>query len=255
VPPVKDIGEREILTVGDIEALIGDVFLRIGLTADAAAAMARSVSAAETAGLRRVGLGLMPQIVEHLRCGRVCIDAAPRLSETAPAGLTVDADGGFACPALELGLQALCNRAQAQGIAVLSVTNAYPVGSALPFLDHCAGQDLIGIASVAGLMTRAAPNGDLVQEIEPRSFGPLSSPAAVPAALLPVVPDTSSATATSLTPFEGPLGPPFRLHHRFIALRRDLWHPDSPPQPRPPAFVQNSGIAVPVSLLEKIINA
>lgn len=245
MPPVKDIGERDILAPGDIEALVLDVFLRAGLTADSAAPVARSIRHAETAGLRRLGLGLVPHMVEHLRCGRVNGGATFDLSESGPAALTVDADGGFPCPAVTIGLETLCDRAQTHGIAVLSVRNAYPVGAGRLFLDHCAARGLVGFANIAGLVAHAAPNGSMVLEIEQRQLG-LSQ--ASPMMQSRVVPDRGTGRPI---PFEGPLGPAFRLHHSFVAVRPSLWHH----APDPPVAVQNSGIAVSPVLLEKIINA
>lgn len=245
MPPVKDIGERDILAPGDIEALVIDVFLRAGLSPDSAAPVARSILSAETAGLRRLGLGLVPHMVEHLRCGRVNAAATPRMVDSAPAALTVEADGGFPCPAVAIGLETLCDRAQAHGIAVLSVRNAYPVGAGRLFLDHCAARGLVGFANVAGLVARAAPNGSMVLEVEQRQLGLTQ---ASPMMQSRVVPDRG---ADSPIPFEGPLGPAFRLHHSFVAVRSALWHH----APDPPVAVQNSGIAVSPVLLEKIINA
>lgn len=245
MPPVKDIGDRDILTPGDIEALVRDVFTRAGVQPASATAIARSIRRAETAGLRRLGLGLVPHMVEHLRCGRVNGAALPRLTHTAPAALTVDADGGFSCPAMDLGLDLLCDRAQTHGIAVLSIRNAYPVGAGLVFLDHCATHGLTGFAQVAGLVARAAPNGSMVLDIEPRL---LCLSQAATTAPPPIVPDLQP---DSKPPFEGPLGPAFRLHHSFVAVHPSLWHH----APDPPVAVQNSGIAVSPVLLEKIINA
>ncbi|MGI3185625.1 Ldh family oxidoreductase [Nioella aestuarii] len=248
---MKDIGERDFLTPGDIEALVHDVFLRAGLAELSARAIARSVRCSESAGQRRLGLGLVPQMAEHLRCERVNCAAAPRLSDAGLAALLVDADGGFACPAVEAGLNGLVARALEFGIAILSIRNAYPVGSGLPFLDYCAAHGLVGIANVSGLVVRAAPNGNLVLEIEPCSLGLPQITTTMP---LPVVPDRDiSATAAPL--FEGPVGPPFRLSHSFVAIRPNIWPFPPDASSEPAGQIQNSGIAVPPVLLEKIINA
>lgn len=243
MPPVKDIGERYILPPGDIETLVRDVFLRAGLPASSATPVARSIRRAETAGLRRLGLGLVPHMVEHLRCERVNRSAEPVLHRSSPAALTVDADGGFPCPAVDLGFAPLCDLAQHQGIAVLSVENAYPVGAGILFLDQCALQGLVGFASMAGLAVRAVPNGTMELAVEPKLLGLQQAPPFVP---LPVIPDREKEIL-----YEGPLGPAFRLQHSFVAVRPELWH--QPVDPPPP--VQNTGIAVSPGLLEKIINA
>lgn len=252
---MKDIGECETLTAGEIEALVRDVFLRVGLSARPAAAVARSIRLAETSGMRRVGLGLVPHVVEHLRCGRASIDAVSRITTSTDVALDVDVEGGFACAAVEESLTALCDRAKRQGIAFLVVSNAYPMGSAQLFLDHCAEQGLTGIACFAGLAARAAANGSLVLEITPRTLGLPGGAGLDPSALMPLVPGAWPPETRGLPPFEGPLGPPFRLRHRFIVMRQDLWQPDIRNTGAACGPVQNSGIAVPVGLLEKIFNA
>jgi hypothetical protein len=248
---VKDIGEHDVLTPGDIEALVRDVLARAGLSNASAAFVARSIRRAEIAGLRKLGLGLVPHMVEHLRCGRVSGAARPHLTETSTAALLVEADGGFACPAIETGLTALGDRAQDLGIAALSVRNAYPVGSGLPFLDYCSARGLVGIASIAGLVTRGGASGTLMLEIERRSLGFSRTSLAT---VLPIQPDPAMAAA-ALPPFEGPLGAPFGLHHCFVAIRADIWPTGQSHAPLPDTVIQNSGIAVSAGLLEKIINA
>lgn len=251
--PLKDIGERETLTPGDLTGLISDVFQRAGLSPDDAGAVGLSICRAEQAGLRRVGLGLVPHMIEHLRCGRVNATPVPVLSETGPATLDLDADGGFACPPLASAMQALTQVADRQGVAFLSLRNAYPLGSVLAFQDVCAAQGMMGIASFSGLEPRAAANGGLVMTIAPRCVG-LPMPCETPSGMWPVTPQRPDMPDETL-PFEGPLGAPFRLTHQFIVLRRGLWPGADVPDITGTAAAINAGIAVPAGLLEKIINA
>ncbi len=243
---MKDIGGEEYLDGADLVALVRDVFQRAGLPATSAGIIADTVYATECRGLRRLGLGLVPQMIEHLRAGRVTAAVPLPPVETAPAALCVDAAGGFACPGMANPLPALIDRANALGIATLALHNAYPLATPWPVLDQLADAGLSAIATTAGLSPRLNPNGTLRLEIEQQTHG-----------LGPASPDLpgglDAERGKTFPPFEGPLGAPFRLSHRLIVLQSDHDLPGlAPLRPGP---TDKPGIAVPASLLEKIITA
>ncbi|WP_071673860.1 Ldh family oxidoreductase [Nioella nitratireducens] len=245
---MKDLGEEQHLAAADLLALVQDSLTRAGLSRSAADAVARNVLATERRGHRRIGLGLLPHMIEHLRCGRVSGGAAPRLTDIAPGAITVDAGGGFACPAVALGLIDLIDRARQLGVATLAIHNAYPLASPASGFDRLAVAGLHGIAIVAGLTPCPNPNGTLRLEIAHRTHGLGASDPRLPGAL-----HRTGADGGTVPPFEGPLGAPFRLSHRIIALRADL--PVPTVSPLPPVADEKAGIAVPLGLLEKIITA
>lgn len=247
VTPMSDIGDSESMGAADIEALVRDCCLRAGFAAPVAEALARTILGAERAGQRRFGLGLLPQMIEHARAGRVDPEAEPTLDRAAPAVLRSDAGGGFACPAVAAATPDLAALAARQGLACLVVENAYPVASIAALGADLARCDLALLALVEGLVPRAGPGGRLSLAIEPLTHG------LPPAANGPLA--WPHVTAPVIAPgFEGPVGPGFRLTHRFLAFRRAFWPAvGEAGAPAPP--VEDSGIAVPVRLLEKIINA
>lgn len=247
VTPMRDIGDSESLGAADIEALVRDCCLRAGFAAHVAGALAQTTLAAEKAGQRRLGLGLLPQIIEHARAGRVDPQADPTLEAVAPAGLRADAGGGFTCPAVTAATPELAALAARQGLACLVVENAYPVASVASLRADLASRDLVLVAIVEGLVPRAGPGGRVALTVEPVTHGlprGAGGPLPWPHIAAPGIPQD----------FEGPVGTGFRLTHRFLAIRRALWPAGGDADaPKPP--VKDSSIAVPVRLLEKIINA
>ena len=244
---MKAIGGTEILSATEVENLTRDVLTRAGAASAPAGSVARAIRHAEERGHRRLGLGLVPHMVEHLRCGRVDGQARPVVSVVAPGAMAADAAGGFACPAIEQALPDLQRRARRLGAAVLTLQNAYPLVSLGPLQAHLSAEGFAVVASGQGVVSRPGPGGALVLDLAPVAHGLPDTPD-LPKAL---VPDRWPASLPDL-PFEGPLGGPFRLRHHIVVLHADSWPmPARPAMPLP----EDSGIAVPVALLERVINA
>lgn len=246
---MRDSVDVDRLGAGDIAALVRDTCQRAGFAAPVARAVTRSVLRAECAGQRRFGLGLLPQMIEHARAGRVDPAAVPTYEAVAPALLRVDAAGGFACSAFAAMLDDLAGRAKRHGLACAEVVNAYPVTS-LAALHAAAGRHGLSlVADMQGLVARPTPAGRIILAIGPVAHGLAGAPGPLPAARVPEGQPTGSAAPD----FEGPVGPAFRLTHRVILLGKAAWPDGAAPAPHKEGA--ESGIAVPASLLEKILNA
>lgn len=246
---MRDIGDEHRLDAEDIEALVRDTCQRAGFAAPVADSVARSIVMAERTGARRLGLGLLPQMIEHARSGRVDPKAVPTHRAIAPAVLRVDAASGFTCPALAEMLGDLVALALHHGLACAEVVNAYPVTSLASLRSAAGARALSLIAHVQGLVPRPTPAGRIGLRIEAATHG-----LPMPPGLLPRTPDAHNPDRT--TPdFDGPVGPAFRLTHRIVLLRSDIWPDDPASSPASDDEGGKSGIAVPVSLLERIITA
>jgi len=232
----------EILSAEDLEAFLQDTCRRAGFAAHAADSIAQTVVAAEQAGQRRLGLGLVPQMIEHARCGRVNPIAEPDLTQTDAAVLAVDAGGGFSCPAIAMATDRLATLTREHGLACLVLHRSYPVGSLLRLHRDLSETGLTLLARVDGLVPRAGVSGAVYLEVAPVSFG------------LPGGPWPEPAWPRDLhgaVHFEGPVGPALSHTHRFVAVRSEHWPGDAAMA----APAEESAIAVPASLLETIINA
>lgn len=135
----------ERLRIDAIEQLAADALRAHGAAPDSAASLARAVAAAERDGLASHGLAYLATYCEHLDCGKVVGGAVPRLEQTAPGVLVVDAGSGFAHPAIALGLASLLTLARAQGVAALAVRNSYNCGVLGYHTEQIAAAGLVGL--------------------------------------------------------------------------------------------------------------
>ena len=267
---------NECLSLDDVQALARDVLIRAGTSAGNAAIVARSIRIAERDGLRDAGLGALPHVVEHLRSGRVDGQAAARLHRTGSAAVTVDAGGGFACPAIEAGHAQLLQDARSHGIAILTVYNAYPMTLPAHPAESCAMAGLVGICMATMRVPRPG-GGDIAAprqmalalpqvEGSPVVLQDRAVAGSAFAALVQVL--AGGAPVPPPDPggpdFEGPLGGPFRSGHCLLAvLPETLQAMADYAQPDLIAGVVHDtrkrtdaqGVVVPAALLQQIITA
>lgn len=116
--------ETITLSLAQIEELATTALERHGARRESAASLARAITAAERDGLVSHGLAWLPGYCEHLDCGKVDGKAAPSEERPAPGVIVVDAQCGFAHPAIDLGFRGLIPLAGRQGIAALAIRNS-----------------------------------------------------------------------------------------------------------------------------------
>lgn len=118
----------ETLSLTEIEQLAMDALTTAGTTADNARYLAKATADTEADGVASHGLAYIPIYCEHVQCGKVNGQAQVSVSQPKPAAVVVDADNGFAHPAIEAGMGPLIQAAKDCGIAVLSIKNSYNCG-------------------------------------------------------------------------------------------------------------------------------
>lgn len=148
----------KILTLDAVERAAHQALVACGASSEQAAAVARSIRAAEAEGTRGIGLGYLPYYCQHLKVGKIIGDAVPIVSQPASGMVRVDAADGFAHPAFEAGQSKLIKAAQSQGIALMGITNTYACGVLGYFTDLLAREGLMGIM-VANASSTMAPWG------------------------------------------------------------------------------------------------
>lgn len=178
------------LTLDQVETLAADCLTACGASSLQAGAVARSIRDAEAEGTRGIGLGYLPFYCGHLKVGKILGDAVPAVTIPAPGMVQVDAANGFAHPAFEAGEAALVGAAQAQGIAMLGISNAYACGVLGYFTARLAARGLVALM-FANASSTMAPWGGRVP-----FFGTNPWSMAAPRQGAPLVIDaSSSATA------------------------------------------------------------
>ena len=111
------------MTIADLHARVQAIFLRAGMNEVQAAALARVITAGERDACKSHGIYRIEGALRTLKAGKVRGDAIPRLAPGAGSAIVrVDAQGGFANPAFELGLPVLAERARDLADAVSIAT-------------------------------------------------------------------------------------------------------------------------------------
>lgn len=117
-----------VLQIAEIERLAQAALAKAGAGPHAAKSLATAIAAAERDGIASHGLAYLATYCQHLQCGKVIPSAVPRVVRPAPGVVTVDAQSGFAHPAIDAGFAELVPLARAQGIATLTIRNSYNCG-------------------------------------------------------------------------------------------------------------------------------
>lgn len=108
--------------------------------------VAAALVAAEADGQKGHGASRIPSYAAQARSGKVDGHATPTLSEVGKAAVRVFAHGGFAYPAINLAVEALCELAPASGIAVAAITKSHHSGVAGHHVEPLANRGLVGLS-------------------------------------------------------------------------------------------------------------
>lgn len=147
------------LTLGEVYDTSRAILLEHGFAERHAAAISRTIRAAEGDECHHHGLFRLPFYVNALKAGQASPDAEPTLSRPAPGLVRIDAHFGFIPLALEQGAGPLAELAASQGIAALAVNNAHNVGPLWPEVERLAGRGLVAFAFTSATATVAPWGG------------------------------------------------------------------------------------------------
>lgn len=133
------------LTLADAD----DLAVRALVAANTSDANARSTAAAlvaaEADGQKGHGLSRIPSYSAQARSGKVNGFAVPSAARTATALLRVDANSGFAYPAIDLACDNLPDLVSVTGIAAACVFNSHHFGQAGAHAERLAAQGLVAL--------------------------------------------------------------------------------------------------------------
>ncbi|WP_296746877.1 Ldh family oxidoreductase [Mesorhizobium sp.] len=147
------------LTTEALHERVEAIFSRAGLNPTQAGAIARAIVAGERDACKSHGIYRIEGALRTFKAGKVEPKAVPELlPPDAPAIVKVDAKGGFANPAFELGLPVLIERARKTGIAALAINNAVHFSALWVEVEALADAGLAGLAMCPSYAT-VAPTG------------------------------------------------------------------------------------------------
>lgn len=133
------------LPLAEVEALVARVLQQAGAGEAMARSTARALVLAEAQGLGSHGLSRVAQYCTHLRNGRVCGTAVPRVERRRAATVWVDAGEGLAFPACEAAVQAAITAARECGVAFAGVTASHHSGVIVDHLRAAVAAGMVGL--------------------------------------------------------------------------------------------------------------
>lgn len=152
------MSNTEHLSWADAEALMTRAFLGAGVPESTARSVGKALVAAEAEGQVGHGFSRLADYAAQAQSGKVNGQAVPQVTARAPAALFIDAQSGFAYPALDAAFEAGVPLAKEMGIAVLAIGNSHHCGALSVQVDRIAQQGLIALM-VANTPKAIAPWG------------------------------------------------------------------------------------------------
>lgn len=151
--------EGETLSVNALTDKVAAVFVKAGLSAEQAGAVARVIAAGERDGAKAHGVYRIECCLDTIRAGKVSTTAVPTVQDDGSPVLRVSAGGGFAQLALELGLPILAERARRFGLAALIVNDAAHFSALWHEAEVLAAEGLAALAMCPSYSTVAPAGG------------------------------------------------------------------------------------------------
>jgi LDH2 family malate/lactate/ureidoglycolate dehydrogenase len=134
------------LSLDEVRKLAERVLTRHGLAPDHATAVAETMVAGERDGCTSHGVYRLIVCAKTLAAGAVAKDAVPEISNPAPSITRVDAKGGYAQLAFQVGLPSLVGNARRNGIAALAINNCIHFAALWPEVERLAEEGLVSLA-------------------------------------------------------------------------------------------------------------
>jgi (2R)-3-sulfolactate dehydrogenase (NADP+) len=150
--------ETEILSLDAAVALIQSAVRAQGVAENAAHSVALALVSAEAEGQVGHGFSRLADYAAQVRSGKVNPAAVPQLTEAGSAAVVVDAQNGFAYPALDAAIDWGTRAAREHGCASMSITRSHHCGALSVQVEKIARHGLIGLM-VANSPPAIAPWG------------------------------------------------------------------------------------------------
>ena len=134
------------LTLQQAEQLSLDILTRNGFSDAHAAAITRSVLAAQRDECHSHGLYRILNCVEAARLNAIDPRAEPEIIDQAPAVVRINAHQGCSLLSMEQGLPLLVKKARTAGIALLGINNCFHFSALWSEVEALSSQGVVGIA-------------------------------------------------------------------------------------------------------------
>lgn len=133
------------LSAADAEVLAIRALTACGTSVDNATSTARALVAADIDGQAGHGLSRLPAYAAQVKVGKIDGKAVPSFARTRVGSIHIDAQGGFAYPALDLAIDALPPLALEAGIAAAGISSSHHIGQAGRTVERLANLGLVAL--------------------------------------------------------------------------------------------------------------
>lgn len=147
------------LTPNAARALIFEALTGAGTAPANATYFTEAILDTELSGLAGHGFYWLQFYCEHVKSGKVDGKARPKVTKVSPVAFRVDANRGFAHPAIEKGFEKLIPAAQKNGIAGMAVHNSYNAATLGFHTGYLAKQGLLAFGFTNSSPTIAPVGG------------------------------------------------------------------------------------------------
>ncbi len=147
-------------SIEQAEDFVSSIFDKNGVLPQSARSVARALVAAEACGQGGHGFRRIPVYVAQLHVGKVDGKAQPSCNKRRPAVLSIDANQGYAYPAIDLAVEELVPLAREQGIALAAIGRSHHAGVMALTVERFAEQGLVAFM-VANAPASMAPWGGI----------------------------------------------------------------------------------------------
>ncbi|AHG48541.1 oxidoreductase (plasmid) [Rhizobium leguminosarum bv. trifolii CB782] len=151
---------KTTLTIADLHGRVEAIFRKAGLNAVQAGALARVIVAGERDACKSHGIYRIEGALRTVKAAKVKPEAVPELDlHEGSAIVKVNAKGGFANAAFELGVPALAERTRKLGIAALVINDCSHFSALWPEVEAVTNEGLAGLVMCPSYATVAPAGG------------------------------------------------------------------------------------------------
>ena len=133
------------VSISEAELLVKNAFLKNGVKEDIAASVSTALVAAEVEGQVGHGFSRVKDYIAQVKSKKINLYAKVKIEHPKSTSISVDADYGFAYPALDQAISEGALVAKEYGSAVVSVFNSHHCGALSVQVEKIANRGLIGL--------------------------------------------------------------------------------------------------------------
>ena len=133
------------VSIAEAEQLVKEAFLRNSVKEAVAESVSNALVAAEAEGQVGHGFSRVKDYLAQVKSKKINVDAKIQIEHLRPTSISIDADYGFAYPALDQAISEGALTAKEYGSAIVSIFNSHHCGALSVQVEKIANQGLIGV--------------------------------------------------------------------------------------------------------------